>query len=148
MIEDDSLEASEYNVSLGVIVEGNPLVTNLAQHMVTKPRIVKAINSFQSYNSPGRDEIYPIMLQQGDETLWGMMVILFQASLRLKHIHSCWSEAREVFLPKPGKESYQRITALRPITLTSFLLKTLERLVYWQLMEYSYTSLSHPRQFA
>ena len=148
MMEDDSLEALANNVSSEVVVEDVPEVTHLAQHMVTRPRIVKAINSFQSYKSPGRDGIYPIMLQQGGGALLGMMVILFQASLRLKHIPSCWSEAREVFLPKPGKESYQRIKAFRPITLTSFFLKTLERLVYWQLMEDPRTSLSHPRQFA
>jgi hypothetical protein len=34
-----------------------------------------------------------------------------------------------VFIPKPGRNSYTGPTDFRPISLTSFLLKTMERLV-------------------
>ncbi|XP_063994255.1 uncharacterized protein LOC135171557 [Diachasmimorpha longicaudata] len=40
-----------------------------------------------------------------------------------------WREVRVVFIPKPGKCSYDNAKAYRPISLSSFLLKTLERLV-------------------
>jgi len=36
---------------------------------------------------------------------------------------------KEVFIPKPGRNSYCGPKDFRPISLTSFLLKTLERLV-------------------
>lgn len=34
-----------------------------------------------------------------------------------------------VFIPKPGRESYAQAKSFRPISLTSFLLKTLEKLI-------------------
>jgi len=34
-----------------------------------------------------------------------------------------------VFIPKPGRDSYGRPKDFRPISLTSFLIKTMERLV-------------------
>ncbi|GJQ68737.1 hypothetical protein Trydic_g17269 [Trypoxylus dichotomus] len=43
------------------------------------------------------------------------------------HLPSSWREARVVFIPKEGKMSYTEAKSYRPISLTSFLLKTLER---------------------
>ncbi|XP_063980958.1 uncharacterized protein LOC135164491 [Diachasmimorpha longicaudata] len=40
-----------------------------------------------------------------------------------------WREVKVVFIPKPGKCSYGNAKAYRPISLSSFLWKTLERLV-------------------
>jgi ribonuclease HI len=118
--------------------------------IVTVNKIEKAINSFQSFKSPGKDMIYPIMMQRGGLVLVNILTILFRASLRLCHVPLCWTEARVVFLPKPGKGTYQVAKSFRPITLTSFFLKTLERLVYWHLHTggCDMTRLGHPTQFA
>ncbi len=40
-----------------------------------------------------------------------------------------------VFLPKVGKSDYAEPKAYRPITLSSFLLKGLVRIVQWYLLE-------------
>jgi hypothetical protein len=40
-----------------------------------------------------------------------------------------WRQVKLVFIPKPGRNSYCRPMDFRPISLTSFLLKTMERLV-------------------
>nr|XP_034177372.1 uncharacterized protein LOC117602918 [Osmia lignaria] len=40
-----------------------------------------------------------------------------------------WRYSKVVFIPKPGKDNYDLAKSYRPISLTSFLLKTLERLV-------------------
>jgi hypothetical protein len=40
-----------------------------------------------------------------------------------------------VFKPKPGRNSYSGPRDYRPISLTSFLLKTMERLVDWYLRD-------------
>jgi hypothetical protein len=40
-----------------------------------------------------------------------------------------WRQVKEVFIPKPGRNSYCRPRDFTPISLTSFLLKTMERLV-------------------
>lgn len=40
-----------------------------------------------------------------------------------------WREAKVVFIPKAGRGCHEGAKDFRPISLTSFLLKTLERLV-------------------
>ena len=45
-----------------------------------------------------------------------------------------WRHMSMVFIPKPGKNSYSEPKSYRPITLSSFLLKTLERIIQWWLL--------------
>jgi hypothetical protein len=45
------------------------------------------------------------------------------------YVPAIWHQVKVVFIPKPGKNSYTGPRDFRPISLTSFLLKTLERLV-------------------
>ena len=45
------------------------------------------------------------------------------------YVPKLWRQAKVIFLPKPGKKDYTEPGSWRPISLTSFLLKTLERLV-------------------
>jgi hypothetical protein len=74
------------------------------------------------------DEIMPIMLQQGFELLAGNLLTLLRASLALGSIPMSWRHTRVVLIPKPGKPLTQA-KSLRPISLMSFILKTLEKLL-------------------
>ena len=51
------------------------------------------------------------------------------------HRHSAWKEGTGIFLLKPGKESYFEAKRFRMITLTSFQLKCLERLIPYHIKE-------------
>jgi hypothetical protein len=84
--------------------------------------------SFQPYKSPGIDGIMPIMLQQGFVLLAGKLLMLLRASLVLGYIPVSWRHIRVVFIPKSGKPLSQ-VKSLRPISLMSFILKTLEKLL-------------------
>ncbi len=46
---------------------------------------------------------------------------------------------RVVFLPKAGKEDYAVAKSYRPITLSNFVLKGLERIIQWFILEYTIT---------
>jgi hypothetical protein len=74
------------------------------------------------------DGIMTIMLQQGFELLAGKILMLLRASLALGYIPMSWWHTRVVFIPKPGKPMTQT-KSLRPISLMSFILKTLEKLL-------------------
>jgi hypothetical protein len=74
------------------------------------------------------DGIMPIMLQQGFEPLAGKLLMLLRASLALGYIPMSWRHTRVVFVPKPGKPFIQA-KSLRAISLMSFILKTLEKLL-------------------
>ena len=119
-------------------------------HFITEGRVAKAVGSFGSFKSPGGDMISPIMLQRAGSALVEILVGLYRASLSLSHIPLTWRNARAVFIPKPGKPSYHKAKSFRPITLTSFFLKVLERLVYWHLNECTgdLNSRMHHAQFA
>ena len=57
------------------------------------------------------------------------------ACLRHSYVPLAWKEGTSIFLPKPGKESYFEAKSFRMITLTSFQLKWLERLVLYHVNE-------------
>ncbi len=102
---------------------------NTAKRIVTKERVEWAISTFHPYKAPGEDGIYPAMLQEGLDTLIATLILLFQGCLATGYIPQAWTAVRVVFIPKPGKPTYDRAKSFRPISLTSFLLKTMERLV-------------------
>jgi hypothetical protein len=101
----------------------------LAARIVTYHRVLWAINSFAPYKSPGMDGIFPALLQKGQEILIPYLIRIFRACLATGYVPSMWCQVKVVFIPKPGRNSHCGPKDFRPISLTSFLLKTLERLV-------------------
>jgi hypothetical protein len=91
-----------------------------SRRVVSYGKLKWAVYSFQPYKSPGMDGIMPNMLQQGFELLAGILLKLLPMS---------WRNIRVVFVPKPGK-TLNQAKFLRPISLMSFVLKTLEKVIY------------------
>ena len=99
-----------------------------SKRVISYEKLKWAVFSFQPYKSPGIDGKMPIMLQQGFELLAGKHLLLLRASLALGYIPMIWRHIRVVFIPTPGKPLSQA-KSLRPISLMSFILKTLEKLL-------------------
>ena len=89
----------------------------------------------QPFKAPGPGGLYPVLLQKGWNQLKGYYQVIFQACLRHSYEPLAWKEGTDIFLPKPGKESYFEAKSLRMITSTSFQLKWLERLVLYDIKE-------------
>ena len=100
----------------------------VSRRVISYDKLKWAVFSFQPHKSPGIDGIMPIMLQQGFKLLMGKLLMLLRASLALGYIPMSWRHIRVVFIPKPGKPLSQ-VQSLRPISLMSFILKTLEKLL-------------------
>ena len=116
------------------VVQSNiPLYYPMGEEIFTEEKARYALEQFKPYKSPSGDGVYPIMLQAGWETLEPIYLKMSKASLKLGHIPKVWQEARGVFIPKPGKNSYNSAKSFRLITLTSFQLKLMERMIYWHL---------------
>ena len=75
------------------------------------------------------DEISPIMLQKSLSDIIETLVRIYRGCLLLGYIPKRWREVRVAFIPKAGKTSHTTPKDYRPISLSSFLLKTLEKLV-------------------
>jgi hypothetical protein len=101
----------------------------VATKVVTYGRAVWAIDSFAPHKSPGMDGIFPALLQEGREVLVPSLVRIFRACLAIGYVPAMWHQVKVVFIPKPSRDSYGWPKEYRPISLTSFLPKTMERLI-------------------
>ena len=83
---------------------------------------------------------------------------MFQAPCLVKIFHAClatgcipaiWCQGKELFISKPGRNSYSGLRDFRPISLTSLLLKTMERIIDRFLRNEILAFMSlHPNQHA
>ena len=60
-----------------------------------------------------------------------IILCLFRKSLFTGKIPAAWLKTRIAFIPKPGKDNYTNPKHFRPISLCSFFLKILEKLILW-----------------
>ena len=98
----------------------------MAAKIVTYGREVWAIDLFATHKSPGMDRIFPALLQEGQEVLVPYLAKIFHACLATGYVPAIWRQVKVVFIPKPCRNSYGRPKDFRTISLTSFLLKTME----------------------
>jgi hypothetical protein len=95
------------------------------------------------------DGIFPALLQEGWEVLVPYIVIIFRTCLAAGYVPTAWRQVKVVFIPKPGRNTYSGPKDYRPISLMSFLLKTMERLVDRRLRDETLVlSPLHPNQHA
>ena len=107
----------------------NTDVQDISGIPITQDRIRWAVKSFSPFKSPGPDGIIPADLQNNIDLLLPWLMKIFKACLQLSHVPSIWTTYKIVFIPKGGKTSHTKAKDFRPISLSSFLLKTLERII-------------------
>ena len=105
-----------------------------ARSIITPNRLRWTIKTFQPYKSPGLDGIHPIQLQKSVEMLMPHMVKITRASLAFVYIPEAWRVAKVVFIRKIVKKEMDLPKSYRPISLTSFLLKSMEKVVNYCIM--------------
>jgi hypothetical protein len=101
----------------------------VAARIITYRRVEWAIGSFAPYKSPGMDGIFPALLQESREILIPYLIRIFRICLATEYVPALWCQAKVVFKPKPGRSYYCGPRDFRTISLTTFLLKTMKRLV-------------------
>lgn len=88
-----------------------------------------AINSLAPFKSPGEDGIFPALLHKASDAIIPILAVLFKASVKLNYIPVTWRGTFVTFIPKADKATYDKAKSYRPISLMSFILKTLEKLI-------------------
>jgi hypothetical protein len=99
---------------------------------VTEELIVAAAKEFKPMKREGKDGIKPCLLQHLPYLAISRLLWIFTACIQLKYIPRIWRLSEVIFLPKPHKEDCLP-KAFRPISLTSFVFKTFEKLNMWHL---------------
>jgi len=77
-----------------------------------------SVHSFKPYKSPGPD---------GIAINWWKKI--FHSILAVGELPTAWQETKVDFIPKAGKATHTTAMDYRPISLTSFLLKSFERMI-------------------
>jgi len=81
------------------------------------------------FKFPGLDGFFPAQLQCTLDISLPWLTAIFHGCLVLNHIPTRWLDVKVIFIPKAGKPSHTNPKDFRPISLSSFLLKPLERLI-------------------
>jgi ribonuclease HI len=100
-----------------------------ASRIISEDKIRWSIAGFGPFKTAGEDGIFPALLKHGIEILIVPLQRIFTACLALGYIPKPWRKVKVIFIPKPGRDSYEMAKAFRPISLTSFFLKTMERII-------------------
>ena len=109
-----------------------PLVNpnwDLADRLITREVLHWSIFSFAPFKSGGPDGVFPAELQYGFPFIKDHLLYLFQACIAFSVVAQSWNRNMVVFILKAGKTDYTDPKAFRPISLSSTLLKALERIV-------------------
>jgi hypothetical protein len=101
----------------------------LYKKFIDQSTIGGAISTLKSLKSAGSDGIVPAPLQQGVENVMIHLCHIFKACLAGGYMPKAWRWVKVMFIPKPRKANYAKAKAYHPISLSSFMLKTIEKLV-------------------
>ena len=107
----------------------------LNNSFITERAVYLSIHSFGPDKTGGPDGLIPKFLQYFVENRIALkrLTKLFQCMLEIGYTPKKWSEAKVIFLQKPGKKDYSEPKSFRPISLITFLFKALEKVVLWQI---------------
>jgi ribonuclease HI len=108
---------------------------------ITEERVKKVFESFGPNKAAGEDGIRPLALQNLPPEMVKTIAQLYRNALIHGVMPTVWSKMKVVFIPKPGKDTSSP-KGYRPITLSSFLLKGLEKAILWHLQENNLVKMS------
>ena len=102
---------------------------------ITDQAVTDAIHTFGPRKAAGPDGFPPCVLQHFGETAVRRLRTLYQASYLLEYVPKLWRKSKVIFIPKIGKADYSQPRSFRPITLSPFLMKVMERVILWYITE-------------
>ena len=100
---------------------------------ITMPLLKQALGGFEKKKSPGPDGIKPLVFEHLPDEFLRTLMAAYKSSIHLGYTPKLWRETKVIFISKPGKESYDKPKSFRPISLSNYFLKGLERLVGWNM---------------
>ena len=98
---------------------------------INEDTIGKAIRSFKNNKAPGLDGITPELLKLSGEYTKKVLKLLFDMQMTLSYTPNLLRTSKVTFIGKMGKDDYTLPKSFRPISLTPFIFKLLERVGSW-----------------
>ena len=113
---------------------------------INMDRLTKSFEGFEVKKSPGPDELKPVIFKHLPPNVKEFVLFIYKANIKLGFTPTLWKETKVGFLPKHGKTDFTNVKAFRPISLSNYLLKALERLCCWRMQEALKESPLHDKQ--
>ena len=129
----DMTHSNAHKIDMEVIREAHP--------WITEELVRKSLLQFKPNKAPGPDCLKPLVFRYLPPNAIEILTIIYKGCISLCHTPKAWRETKVIFLPKPGKSTYDIPKSYRPISLSNFLLKALERLVVWRMED---DMINHP----
>jgi hypothetical protein len=102
-------------------------IEDLDRDLLNIPAV--ALYTFKPFRAVGPDRIIPSHLQKGIVHLLAPLCRIYRACRIDKFVHAAWRQVKVVCIPKPGKNNCTETKAFRLISLSSFLPRTLEKMI-------------------
>ena len=104
-------------------------ISSLYESWLSIDKIKLALNCFKDKKTPGPDGMKPIIFKHFPDNLVKTLQLVYKAVIKLHFTPTLWKESTVIFIPKPGKTDYNTPKSFRPISLSNYLLKVLEKLL-------------------
>ena len=101
---------------------------------------------FKDKKTPGPDDMKPIIFKHFPDNIIDYLQTIYKAVIKLHFTPTIWKDSKVIFIPKPGKSDYSLPLSFRPISLSNYLLKVLEKLQTWHADEMLLKDPIHKRQ--
>ena len=113
---------------------------------INEQLLQRALLGFEKKKSPGPDGIKPLIFEHLTQKFISALTTVYKSAIHLAYTPKLWKQTKVIFISKPGKESYQNAKSFRPISLSNYLLKGLERLVGWEMDKALLSNPLHHKQ--
>ena len=101
---------------------------------ISEEQVEKLLSKLNVKKTQGTDNLHPKLLAESSKSIAQACSIIFRLSLSEGKLPSCWKEANVTAIHKKGDRSNP--SNYRPISLTSVVCKTMEKIVRNELIEY------------
>ncbi|VDI25109.1 Hypothetical predicted protein, partial [Mytilus galloprovincialis] len=96
---------------------------------ISRDELEGSIAKLKKNSAPGPDNIFTELIINAGDSLISTLLHIFNKSIEEGRIPIQWKRANVKFLKKAGKSNYNHPSSYRPISLTSVLGKTMERII-------------------
>ena len=98
--------------------------------------VFETVKNLDASKSPGPDEILPVFLKSCCNELTPVLCDLFNFFVQKGKVPKAWKQANVVPIYKGGVKPKDDVASYRPVSLTSFLCKVIEKLISVRIMKY------------
>ena len=118
----------------------SPLQETFDIDRISPKEVAETLRSLPIKSSCGSDEISYRLMKEAGPALVGPLVTLFNRSLLLRQVPDEWKKAIVIPIFKGGRKDRQEPSSYRPISLTSCVAQTMEKIVNAKILNFFKTN--------